>query len=338
MASLTHVCVWSKNGWKRITPEEVAREHSRGGVSARSGIFMCSLCGQYVTFFNGRVQAPHFRHSSAEADKSCPERMYVHGYDYTYAAGEHELPIRIVNVTDYGFEFELGLLAVPRIVLNQQEKKNVTVIPSDKAMTPFVYSFERLNAESITYVSIGEYPCESYTVISSDEIEKTYWPRVVEGIKRSGSLFSGETGRMLTDDADVVVGKCYYLLSTGCLDDIYNGISIKTVLKKSASWTTWYLSEVLVTDFTESAAEFFLNYHCRLTSEPISIQPIWPVYVQSPYIIQNSGETTWFHIRGQGVQSQGEIVTKTYPAAPMLYYTSDEGKVCSIEINERQQL
>ena len=338
MASLTHVCVWSKNGWKRITPEEVAREHSRGGVSARSGIFMCSLCGQYVTFFNGRVQAPHFRHSSAEADKSCPERMYVHGYDYTYAAGEHELPIRIVNVTDYGFEFELGLLAVPRIVLNQQEKKNVTVIPSDKAMTPFVYSFERLNAESITYVSIGEYPCESYTVISSDEIEKTYWPRVVEGIKRSGSLFSGETGRMLTDDADVVVGKCYYLLSTRRPYDIYNGISIKTVLKKSASWTTWYLSKVSVIDFTESAAKFFLNYHCRLTSDPISIQPIWPVYVQSPYIIQNSGETTWFHIRGQGVQSQGEIVTKTYPAAPMLYYTSDEGKVYSIEINERQQL
>ena len=76
-----------------------------------------------LQFFNGRVQAPHFRHSSAEADKSCPERMYVHGYDYTYAAGEHELPIRIVNVTDYGFEFELGLLAVPRIVLNQQAKK-----------------------------------------------------------------------------------------------------------------------------------------------------------------------------------------------------------------------
>ena len=195
MASLTHVCVWSKNGWKRITPEEVAREHSRGGVSARSGIFMCSLCGQYVTFFNGRVQAPHFRHSSAEADKSCPERMYVHGYDYTYAAGEHELPIRIVNVTDYGFEFELGLLAVPRIVLNQQEKKNVTVIPSDKAMTPFVYSFERLNAESITYVSIGEYPCESYTVISSDEIEKTYWPRVVEGIKRMGEVLREELSK-----------------------------------------------------------------------------------------------------------------------------------------------
>ena len=84
-------------------------------------------------------------------------------------------------------------------------------------------------------------------------------------------------------------------------------------------------------------SKVFPKLPLSLTSDPISIQPIWPVYVQSPYIIQNSGETTWFHIRGQGVQSQGEIVTKTYPAAPMLYYTSDEGKVYSIEINERQQ-
>ena len=338
MAALTHVCVWSRNGWKRITPEEVAREHSLGGVSARSGIFMCSLCGQYVTFFNGRVQTPHFRHSSAEADKSCPQRMIAHGYDYTYVAGEHELPIRMVNVTDHSFEFELGLLAVPRAILKQQEKKSVTIIPLDKSITPFVYSFERLNVESITYVPIGEHPCESYAVVSSDEIEKTYWPRVVGGIKRGGSVFDRETGRMLTDDADVIVGKTYYLLSASRPYDIYNGISIKSLLKKSVSWTTWYLSEVFATDFTESAAKFFLNYHCRLTSEPISIQPIWPIYVQSPYIIQNSGETTWFHIRGQGVQSQGEIVTKTYPTAPMLYYTSDEGKVCSVEINERQQL
>ena len=60
MASLTHVCVWSKNGWKRITPEEVAREHSRGGVSARSGIFMCSLCGQYVTIFQRKSTSSAF--------------------------------------------------------------------------------------------------------------------------------------------------------------------------------------------------------------------------------------------------------------------------------------
>ena len=81
---------------------------------------MWSIC--YI-FQRKKYKLRIFAIVQQKADKSCPERMYVHGYDYTYAAGEHELPIRIVNVTDYGFEFELGLLAVPRIVLNQQEKE-----------------------------------------------------------------------------------------------------------------------------------------------------------------------------------------------------------------------
>ena len=41
MASLTHVCMWSDNGWKRITAEQAARLHPGGTVSAHSGLFMC---------------------------------------------------------------------------------------------------------------------------------------------------------------------------------------------------------------------------------------------------------------------------------------------------------
>lgn len=55
MASLTHVCVWSSKGWTHITPEEVARSHPGGSVSARSGLFMCELCGQYVRFVDGDI-------------------------------------------------------------------------------------------------------------------------------------------------------------------------------------------------------------------------------------------------------------------------------------------
>ena len=33
MASLTHVCMWSDNGWKRITAEQAARLHPGGTVS-----------------------------------------------------------------------------------------------------------------------------------------------------------------------------------------------------------------------------------------------------------------------------------------------------------------
>ena len=48
MGSLTHVCVWSSKGWTHIEPEEVARSHPGESVSARSGFFMCELCGQYL--------------------------------------------------------------------------------------------------------------------------------------------------------------------------------------------------------------------------------------------------------------------------------------------------
>lgn len=55
MASLTHVCMWSDNGWKRITAEQAARLHLGGTVSAHSGLFMCELCGQYVILTDGDI-------------------------------------------------------------------------------------------------------------------------------------------------------------------------------------------------------------------------------------------------------------------------------------------
>ena len=56
MASLTHVCMWSDNGWKRITAEQAARLHPGGTVSAHSGLFMCELCGQYVILTDGDIR------------------------------------------------------------------------------------------------------------------------------------------------------------------------------------------------------------------------------------------------------------------------------------------
>ena len=37
MASLTHVCMWTDKGWKRISAVEAAKLHPGGTVSARSG-------------------------------------------------------------------------------------------------------------------------------------------------------------------------------------------------------------------------------------------------------------------------------------------------------------
>lgn len=51
MGSLTHVRVWSSKGWTYIASEEVARSHPGELVSARSGLFMCELCGQYAKLY-----------------------------------------------------------------------------------------------------------------------------------------------------------------------------------------------------------------------------------------------------------------------------------------------
>ena len=53
MPSLTHVCMFTDHKWKKITPSE-AETIFPDTVSARSGIFMCELCHQYV-YFSGPV-------------------------------------------------------------------------------------------------------------------------------------------------------------------------------------------------------------------------------------------------------------------------------------------
>ena len=78
--TLTHVCMWSEHGWKRITAKKAARLHAGGTVSAHSGLFMCELCGQYVTLTDGEIRTRHFRHSAAEKDKDCPERTFGPNY------------------------------------------------------------------------------------------------------------------------------------------------------------------------------------------------------------------------------------------------------------------
>ena len=96
MAALTHVCMWSDDkGWVHITAEEASELHPGGKVSACSGLFMCELCGQYVTLTDGKINRRYFKHSLAEKDKDCPQRTFGTGCSIPHKPQEHELPIRI---------------------------------------------------------------------------------------------------------------------------------------------------------------------------------------------------------------------------------------------------
>lgn len=306
MASLNHVCMWSEHGWIRVTAEEAARIHPGGTVSVHSGLFMCELCGQYVTLTNGDTRIRYFKHSAFEANKNCPERTFGPYYMPEYNPGEHELPIRLV-LKDNTFSLELGLLYVPETILRRQSEKKITITTSTGK--EFVYSFERLNCDTITYLSIGNEPSPRYKLTSSDELV-AFWPRIVNGIDARGSVFEKKTGKMLPLDADIQIGKKYLLLT----NDRYiwcrqtDGLRITKACENRVGWKTWCVYEIEATKLSEYAAKFFLDRHYRLTDIPMRLTPIWPLHIETPYIIKHGKNDMIMHVSGNR-----SATPKTFP-------------------------
>ena len=93
-------------------------------------------------------------------------------------------------------------------------------------------------------------------------------------------------------------------------------ISIERIFTKSVSGQYWYLYKICAKALDEDAAEFFLKLHCRLTDQPISIQPIWPIYRKGPYTIHHNTEKMVFYIRGDAAaKSYPRAVQERYPVA-----------------------
>lgn len=298
MASLTHVCMWSENGWKRITAEQAARLHPGGTVSAHSGLFMCELCGQYVILTDGDIRIRYFKHSAYEKSKGCPERTFGAGYSISYGSQEHDLPIRITSVSSSSFSFEVGLIRAPISSLNKDSR--IEIKPKGAFDVSYVFTKERLNYDSITYLPIGERPFEKYTLSfqnGSDKLRE-FWPAEIKGIEPEGTLFEKVSGKKLSYDADVEIGKEYYLLKRGCIyRKSFSSVRIQEIMQKRIGWETWSLYVVSASAFNEDAARFYLDFHCRLTDHPVSLQPVWPLFVEGNYIVKHNQNSIQKHLR-----------------------------------------
>lgn len=334
MSSLTHVLMFSNRDWQPITAQEAAKLHPGGSVAARSGLFMCDLCGQYVSFTKEGQQGRHFRHQAREADKSCPERTLGPAAVVGYFPETHELPIRI-RLFPNDFSFEMGLLGVSSYTLRHLQNQMVRIYPGQRRAEPFSYILkDRLRANEITYVSIGQVPFPQYQIdIDSKNLSGfIHWPTRVQGIDPKGSLFDGASQKKLPYDADVQVGRSYYLLRSSGIQHACSSISLERILTKSLPGRYWHLYKVSALDYDEDSAKFFLYFHCRLTDRPVFIQPIWPVYTKSPYVICHDSSEMVFYIRGN-------VTTKCFPAAARKdEYPAGKEKIVYINCNDRQQL
>ncbi|MDD4760933.1 MAG: hypothetical protein PHU66_09015 [Bacteroidaceae bacterium] len=335
MASLTHVCMWSDNGWKRITAEQAARLHPGGTVSAHSGLFMCELCGQYVILTDGDIIRRYFEHSAYEKSKDCPDRKRGAGYSITYDSQEHDLPIRITDISSSSFSFEVGLIRAPISSLNKDFR--IEIKPKGAFDVCYVFTKERLRHDSITYLPIGERPFEKYTLSFQNGNEKLreFWPAEIKGIDPEGTLFEKNTGKRLTYDADVEIGKEYYLLKR---DYIYrkpcSGIQIQKIAQKQFRWETWTLFLVSASAFNEDTARFYLDLHCRLTDHPVSLKPVWPLFVEGNYIVKHNQSSMYMIVEGN------VAAVKTFPPVKdrQLNYNSSHPNLYEVFCSGRQQL
>lgn len=335
MASLTHVCMWSDNGWKRITAEQAARLHPGGTVSAHSGLFMCELCGQYVILTDGDIRTRYFKHSAGEKSKDCPERTFASGYSISYGSQEHDLPIRITSVSSTCFSFEVGLIRVPISLLSKDFC--IEIRPKDVFDVCYVFAKERLNYESITYLPIGEMPFERYTLSFQNANEKLheFWPTEIKGVDPESTLFEKASGTKLSYDADVEIGKEYYLLKRGYINrKSYSSMRIQKIMQKQIGWEIWTLYMVSASALDEDAARFYLDFHCRLTDHPVSLQVVWPLFVEGDYIVKHNQNSMYILV-------DGNITTvKTFPPVTVRQQNcnTSQPKLYEVFCSGRQQL
>lgn len=338
MTSLTHVCMWKEKSWRPITAEEAAILHPGGTVSAHSGLFMCELCGQYVTLTDGDVRKRYFKHSAFEKSKDCPERTFGAGYSILYDSQYHELPIRITDVSSSSFRFEIGLIRAPISCLTKDFR--IVIKPKGISDICYIFSKERLNYDNITYLSVGEIPFESYTINFQNGCDKLhdFWPDDVKGIDSNGTLFEKYSGKKVLYDADVEIKKEYYLLKRGSrIERSCKDMSIKKIMQKQIGWQTWTLYLISATDFNEDTAKFFLDFHCRLTDYPISLQLIWPLHIEGNYLVKHNQNSMYMFVTG----NVGAL--KTFPSVNVrkFDYNNEQNKtpmIYEIDCSDKQQL
>ena len=328
--SLKNIYYWHEGSWRKITAEEFLKNNSGVRISAKDKYFWCEMCGQYVSLANGNVNKPHFRHYSAELKKDCEDR--AKNFSKTdwinFSEPSQSLPIKIC-IEQNKFFFKIGLIRLPAQLFDEVRNCCITIQAGEKILNRNDLS-DYLLKEKTTWLDVGNFPEKFYSLKLDPEISDAhfYWTEKISGVNSQGTLFDVVTGKKILNDADVKIETKYYLLTTSEIENFVDGINVKFLFKNF----NWRLYEIEAYRLSEEAAKFFLDYHCRLTDKPISIQPIYPVFTQYDDIIHCNASKMFIYF-------SGNAKIKFFPRAKNArLFKKNDTQIIEVELDERQKM
>ena len=284
--------VWVNGRWKVVTASSVSNEYLQS-VPICFERFWCPSCQQPLGFVYSIKKSSYFMHSSTAQDKSCALRAQSYEKMF-FSAGERQFPLKI-EVGRKKIRFFVGLFRVKEELIEKKFKFNVNITTAQQTQEQRNFISDRLLDSSITYLPIGEYPPLKIEVQTTEE---TGWPKSRIGVKPTGSLFDANSGKLLPDEADVVVGKNYFLLiKTGYIYKNRYRYSI-SCKQKQVELDGWELFVCKATNSDVQSACFFMAYSANLTNRPINMTPIWPIVTRSSYEINSPSKIVYLAISG----------------------------------------
>ena len=315
--SLNHVLSWEIDHWVRIKPEKAQKDLNGHAVSSKAQAFCCELCGKYVTFVPANKTAngyhkPFFKHSRGDYDKECPERE-IKNRAISYDASIFPIPLKL-SLSDGSVSVLIGFFSsfagdvnddsgyvtvVPLKVSGKEERKTELPYQAKK------YGLDRIQERDITYLPGGSGFEEGYRLSFTKKPEVLPSnPFDIPGfLPKHGYLFNGENGKLLPKDADVVVGKNYYVLLEECVTNLPdfrpNLIDWEEIFKKGMG--KWRLFRICAKKYCEENARVFTLLHARLTARPVELAPIWPITTKDAYTILYGSPKIAFYALGDNI-------------------------------------
>ena len=221
------------------------------------------------------------------------------------------------------------MIPVPSGLVENVRIRQISILPSG-IDSPYIYNLERIYPDTVTYLDVGSLPSERYSVHVDSRLTK-YWPEIIKGPSPEGSLFDGKTGKLLIPDSEVTAHKDYYFLKLGSQKsyDIPKDIFLKFVCKQD----NYCLYTFRCSLYNEDTARYLWKLHYRLTDSPVSIQPIWPLYRETPYTITHNRDYTYFFINGNNESEKGSgIRTEIYPMPKHPVQPKKQGTITLLKV------